>query len=276
METVFLQLCSTLEEVDAGVADEVRSLQVDGVLVELHRRRYLSQLALFEQSDLGGHGQGLDLVVGYVNDGCADLLVEALQLGTHVDTELCVQVGQRLVEEQQLGLGSNCTGDGHALLLTAGKLVGVAILQLVDTHELKGLHYLFLYLGMRHLFDLQTECNVVVNGHVGPQSVALEYQIQVTLAGFHIVSIGSVDYLFAINGHNAVLGLLKAGYYAQSGGLAAAGGAQQSHKVAIFDYQVQVAQNVVIAEIFIDIFKFYSTHRIFPPYNSLSLITDLQ
>ena len=116
---------------------------------------------------------------------------------------------------------------------------------------------------MGHLLDLKTEGNVVVNGHVGPQSVALEYQVEVTLAGFYIVGVGSVDYLFAVNGHNAVLGLLKAGYYAQGGGLTAAGRAKQSHKVAIFYHQVQIAQNVVITEILIDIFKFYSTHRIF-------------
>ena len=82
-----------LDEVDAGVADEVRRLQVDGIGVEAQRRIDLGDLALLEQGDLGGHGQRLHLIVGHVDDGGAGLLMETLELRPHVDAQPSVQVG---------------------------------------------------------------------------------------------------------------------------------------------------------------------------------------
>ena len=84
-----------VDEVDPGVSDEIGGLKVDGVGVNLKW--------CLEQRDTGAHGQGLDLVVRDVDDGGPGLLVKPLELGPHVDSEPCVQVGQRLVQEEELG-----------------------------------------------------------------------------------------------------------------------------------------------------------------------------
>jgi hypothetical protein len=105
-----------------------------------------------------------------------------------------------------------------------------------------------------HLLDLQAEGDVVVHRHVGPQGVGLEHQVQPALAGLGVVGVVGVDHLHAVDGHDAVLGLLQAGDHTQRGGLAAAGGAQQGHEVAVLNGEVDVAQNVVAAIEFINIF----------------------
>ena len=49
-------------------------------------------------------------------------LLPALQLGAHLDAQERIERGQRLVEEQHLGLGDERAGQRHALLLAAREL----------------------------------------------------------------------------------------------------------------------------------------------------------
>ncbi len=58
----------------------------------------------------------------------ADLLAQR-----HAD--LGVERRQRLVEQQQLGLGRQRPGERHALLLAAGELVGIAVAELLQLDE---------------------------------------------------------------------------------------------------------------------------------------------
>jgi hypothetical protein len=51
--------------------------------------------------------------------------MEALELGAHLDAELGVEVAERLVEEEGLGLADDGAADGDALALTAGELLGL-------------------------------------------------------------------------------------------------------------------------------------------------------
>ena len=114
------------------------------------------------------------------------------------------------------------------------------------------------------LADTQAEGHVVEHGHVGPQGVRLEYQIQVALAGRGERSLRRVDDLLAVHQDNAVLGLFQAGDHAEGGGLAAAGGPQQGHEVAVLNGEVDVPQDVVAAVKFINVLQFNAAHIIFP------------
>ena len=48
------------------------------------------------------HGHRLDLVVGDVDDGLPELVVQLLDLEPHLGAQLGVEVGQRLVEQEHL------------------------------------------------------------------------------------------------------------------------------------------------------------------------------
>ena len=87
---------------------------------------------------------------------------------------------------------------------------------------------------------------------MGPQGVGLEHQVQSALAGLGIIGVVSVDHLHAVDGHDAVLGLFQTGDHTQSGGLAAAGGPQQGHEVAILDSQIDVPQDMIASIKFIN------------------------
>ena len=51
-----------------------------------------------------GHGQGFALIMGDVDEGDADALLDAAQLVAHVLAELEVERRKRLIEEQHLRL----------------------------------------------------------------------------------------------------------------------------------------------------------------------------
>jgi hypothetical protein len=55
-----------------------------------------------------------------------ELLLELADLRAHLDTDLGVEIGQRLVEEEDIGIEHEGPGEGHALLLTTRELPGIA------------------------------------------------------------------------------------------------------------------------------------------------------
>ena len=186
--------------------------------------------------------------------------MDALQLRAHIHTKPGVQVGQGLVQKQEFGVGGHGAGNGHALLLAAGQLVGIAVHILLDAHHPEGILDAALDLLLRQLLDLQAEGDVLPHSHVGPEGVGLEHQVQPAFAGFCVIGQIRVDHLHAVDGHDAALWLFQAGDDAQRGGLAAAGRAQQGHEVAVLNDQVDVAQNVVIPIKLVDMLQFDSAH----------------
>jgi hypothetical protein len=96
-------------------------------VVEGERGVGLLDDAVFHDDDAVAHGHGLDLVVGDVDHGGLEALVELDDLGAHLDAHLGVEVGERLVEEEDLGLADDGAADGDALALAAGEGLGLAV-----------------------------------------------------------------------------------------------------------------------------------------------------
>ena len=95
-----------------------------GLAVDVLRRAALDDLAEIEHRDLVGQRQRLGLVVGDVDGGDAEPLLQALELDPHLLAQLGVEIGQRLVEQQDLRLAHQAAREGEPLLLAAGKLRG--------------------------------------------------------------------------------------------------------------------------------------------------------
>ena len=98
-----------------------------GRAVELQRRADLLDAAGVQHDDAVGHGHRLDLVVGDVDHGRAELLVQFADFEPHVDAQRGVEVGQRLVEQEGLRLAHDGAADGDALALAAGELARLAV-----------------------------------------------------------------------------------------------------------------------------------------------------
>ena len=118
-----------LDEVHRRRADEARDEEVRGTIVEIERRAHLLDDAVMHDDDLVGHGHGLDLVVGDVDRGGLQALVQLLDLGAHLHAQLGVEVGERLVEEEDLRIAHDGAAHGDALALAAGELARIAVEQ---------------------------------------------------------------------------------------------------------------------------------------------------
>ena len=227
---------------DVALADEVRDEAVDGLVVDVHRGADLLDAALVEDDDGVGEGEGLLLVVGDVDEGDAQLLVHLLQLDLHVLAHLEVQGGEGLVQEEHLRLVHDGAGDGDTLLLAAGEGLHVAVLVVGHRDELEDPADALLDLLLGHFLELEAEGDVVVHVQVREQGVALEHGVQRTL-----VRRDAGEFL-AVHEDGAFVRLEKARDHPEEGGLAAAGRAQQGDEFAAADIQVDVLQDLLVAE----------------------------
>ena len=109
-----------------------------GCLVELERRAELLDVAGVQHDDAVGHGHGFDLVVGDVDHGGLELLVQFGDLEPHVDAQRGVEVGQRLVEQEGLGLAHDGAADGDALALAAGEGARAAVEIVGEVEDARG------------------------------------------------------------------------------------------------------------------------------------------
>ena len=155
-------------------------------------------------------------------------------LGTHGGTQLCIQVGQRLVQQEDSRVTNHCAAQSDTLALAAGQSLGLAVQQVLDLKDLGSLMDAAVDLVLRGLAQLQTESDVFVDGHVGVQSVALEDHGDVAVLRGDVVDEAAADV------HLALGDLLQTGDHAQGGGLTAARGADEDDKLLVLDLEVEI------------------------------------
>ena len=125
-------------EVHRRRAEEAGDEAGGRALEQVERRALLLDPAVAQQHDAVGQRHRLDLVMGDVDHGLAQLLVQALDLAAHLVAQLGIEVGQRLVEQEQPRVAHDGAADGHALPLAAGQLARIALEQVVDAEHLGG------------------------------------------------------------------------------------------------------------------------------------------
>ena len=103
-------------------ADEAGHEFGAGAVEDLARGALLLDPALVHHHDVVGQRQRLVLAVGDLDEGDAELFLQALQLAAHPHPQERIERRERLVEEQDLRLGDQCARQRHALLLAAGEL----------------------------------------------------------------------------------------------------------------------------------------------------------
>jgi hypothetical protein len=243
-----------LDEVHGRAPEEAGDEKIHGFAVDLERGVHLLDEAVFHHDDARAHGHGLDLVVSDVDHGGLEALVELGDLGAHLDAHFGVEVGEGFVEEEDLRLAHDGAAHGHTLALAAGKGLGFAFEILFDAENGRSFHHTLVDFGFGVFAQLQAEGHVVVNRHVGIERVVLEDHRDVTILGWNVVHAFVAD-------EDVTLGdFLQPGDHAQGGGLAAAGGADEDDKFAVFDFEVEVGDggdvlSFVAGVDFVDVFK---------------------
>ena len=106
---------------------ESRDKEVRRVVKHLLRGTHLLHLAVFHDDDAVAQRHGLGLVMRDVDKRGVDALAQLDDLCAHLVAKLCVQVRERLVHKQNLGLANNGATDGDALALAARERFGLTI-----------------------------------------------------------------------------------------------------------------------------------------------------
>ena len=225
------------EKVHSRAADEAGHKHIGGPVVQRQGRADLLDLAVAQDHNPVRQRHGLDLIVRDIDHGRQQPGMQLAQLRAHRDTQLSVKIGQRLVKQKQLGLAHDGPAYGHALALTAGELCGFALQQVLQAQLRGGRLHFGLNLGFVFAQVLQAESHVVVNRHVRVQRVRLKHHGAAAVRGRHGVDVDTVNQDVARRGR------LQPRDDAQQGGLAAARGADENDKLAVFDLQVNAMQD---------------------------------
>src|SRR3954468_9809171 len=163
------------DEVHLRRTDEAGDEEISRPLVELQRRAVLLDLATVEHHDLVGHGHGLNLVVGDIDRGSAELLLEPRHLDAHLDAQRRVEVGERLVEQKGLGLADDGTSDRDSLALAAGELARFTVEIGREVQRRGGGLDLAVGLVLGKTRHLQAEADVAAHAHMRIERIGLEH-----------------------------------------------------------------------------------------------------
>ena len=204
------------------------------MVVELLRIGRLLQLALAHHGDAVAHRHRLDLVVGDVDRRHAEVALEPADLGAHLHAELGVEVGERLVHQERRRLAHDRAAHRDPLPLAARERLRLALEVRLEIEDARRVEHPLVDLGLGHLVQLEAERDVVVDGEVRVERVALEDHGDVPLARGEVVdhALGDPDL--------ALADLLEAGEHAQRGRLAAPRRSDEDHELAVLDLQVEV------------------------------------
>ncbi|CAM2152096.1 hypothetical protein PT2222_270114 [Paraburkholderia tropica] len=225
------------EKVHLRRADETRDEAVRRRVIEPVRRADLLDVARREHDDLVRERHRLDLIVRHVDHRGLQFVVQAREFEAHLHAQRGVEVRERFVEQKHLGLARDRPPDRHALTLTARKLLGLAIEQMVDVQDLRGVLHGRVDLGLLRARELEAERHVVVQRHVRIKRIRLEHHRDAALGGRHVVHARAVDRQVAATD------VFETGDHPHQRGLAAAARADEHDELAITDIEVHVAQH---------------------------------
>ena len=200
----------------------------------------LLNIALVHHRDAVGDGQCLLLIVGDVYGSDADVLLDFADRLAHLDAQLCVEVGERLVHEQHLRLHDDGARQRHALLLPAGELVRIAVPVLRDLYRLHDRFHAALDLVLRELFVFETVLDVAIDGHVRKDGIVLEHHAEIALMNGDVVD----DRIIKRDG--AVFDRVETGDHAQKRRFAAAGRSEQREQLAAPDICGEVVYDDIV------------------------------
>ena len=176
-----------IDEVHRRAADEACNETVDRGLIEGLWRADLQEKPFIHDRDAGPHRHRLDLVVGDVDDGRLESLVETRDLRTRLNAQLGIEVRERLVHEEDGRFTDDGASKRDTLALAAGEFLGLAIEQILELDRLCRFLHPPLDLRLGHLPQLEAERQVLTNRHVRVQGVALEDHRDIAILGRHIV-----------------------------------------------------------------------------------------
>ena len=256
----------------------------------------LHHLAQIHHADAVGDVLHNAQVMGDEQVGQTHLLLQILEHIDDLSLNGNVQCGNRLVTNDELGVHSQCTGNAHALTLTAGELVAVAVCVLtVQANALQQSDDLIVAVlfVLGQMMDINALTHDVANGHAGVQTCVgiLKNDLHPAAVGQHI----HCDLVVLIKQQVAVIvdltagGLVQAQQGAAGGGLATTGLTYQTKGLALADSKAYVIHSLNVlavlahtagGEILLQVLDFNQrlvfTHSAFSPFSNAAFCCSQQ
>ena len=207
-------------------------------------------------------GQRFALVVRDVDGGDSQVALQPLQLEAHALAQLRIQVGKRLVQEQQARLHDQRPGERKTLLLAAGELRRLPVGHLLQGDHLEyPRHTLLDFLsGESLLRDPKRESRILEHRHVRPDGVRLEYHAQPAPVRRHEDAALRRVHDIAADRDFPLPRPFKAGDGAQRGGLAAAARPEKREQLALRHLEGHLVRGTDRLAALVDIFGAQSRH----------------
>ena len=215
------------------LADEIGD---EGILRRFIQRLGGCQLlddAVIEDRDAVRHGQRFRLIMGHIEHGDAEALVDALDLELHLFAQILVQRPQRFIHQHQLRLEDQRTCQGDPLLLPAGELPRTAIAEFAESHHVQRVGHLGRDFLLAHAAHFQREGQILGHAHVRKQRIVLEDHADTALVRWQVVDGGTVEEDVAVGRR------FEACHHHQAGGLAGTGRPQQGDELAALDFKIE-------------------------------------
>ena len=152
-----------LHEVHLRRAYEACHELVHGMVIEVLRSVYLMHESVLHYHNPVSHGHGLGLVVRNVYEGRAKPLVKLAYLAPHRCTELCIEVGKRLVKKEYLWVSYHGSSKRDSLPLTSRKRFWLSVEQMLYIKYLCSFSYPFVDLVLFHFLELEGESHIFVD-----------------------------------------------------------------------------------------------------------------
>ena len=175
--------------------------------------------------------------MGHKDHGNVQPALELLQLLPQLYPKGGVQIGEGLVQQQDLGTGGHGPGQSHPLLLPAGQGADRRVLIPLQTHRTQ------LFQSGRGGLPLfhppekaQAVGDILQHIQVGEEGIALKN-------GGHRTALGREgDQILTLQEDLPGVRREKAAQKVQGGGFSASGGPKEGDKRTLFDFQIQVGE----------------------------------
>ena len=220
------------------------------MIVNLVGRTDLLDHTLVKYRNTVGKRKRLLLVMRYIDRCDAEIALHLLQFVSQLDTELRVQVTQRLVHTDDGGICHQCSCDCNTLLLSAGELgYSLCKLLIAQIHLLRNITNLLVNFFLLDFFNLQAKGYVVIHRHGREKCIALEYNSDVSVLDGNMCDVLAVCY------NGTVRRLNETCQRPQCCRLSASGGTKECEKLSFLYMYIYVVQCGEISKFHCDIIE---------------------
>ena len=175
------------------------------------------------------------------DDGAA-LFVEALEEREDIFAGLGVEGSGRFVGKDDGGVGDDGPGDGDALFLSAGELVGLVVVAILEADDIEGVQSFVL--GAAGAGVEEGKLHILEGAHPGQQIERLKDESDLAVSHRRLIVAGHLADIFAGEDVTAGGGAVEASQDVHQGALAGAGGAADGDHLALFNGQAHAIEGM--------------------------------